>query len=557
MKKLLILLVSLLPFTARSQDTLYNDNHEPIYVKYNPVPPIPPTVYTDVDNFDAKIVYTPLWAHNGTTTATGFHNNTMAYDATAGRTATLVFTGTSIEVFCEKKVGHGSAAFQVDGQAAVTVPLGVDGPIGSTSVFKAALPAGQHTFKLTVVGSGNVVFDYVKINGVAVTPPVTPIPPDPIPPIPPSGNVVTVTPSSGYVSAVQMAAPGTTVRFLNGTYPVTLIQVPVGVRMEAESRNAILVYNGPTRKQEEIGIVEMVSGSKTDGKQSISGFTIKGNNSAAIGVRLDYRDNVNISDIRFEEFTFGGVFVKNSENSHVFNSSFFNCSWSSPGWASAEAMFMDIKKCSLHHNSFTSDKISEGYAMKAYGSKTPKGGVLEALEIYNNSIDMFPGSNWNNNQAPNIGLELHDVTYAGIYIHDNYNRNTMSLASHLPSRAGTRTIVERNDFDQKNGAYAIELVCSNITVRNNTGRGFSIFTANYNPNSLSNGHWTDQIIENNNITFSGPPPNWAGNFLLGMGGADMIIRNNILTNSQANTRVKHTGPTSASNIVQTGNTPPP
>lgn len=555
MRKLLIFLSFLLPFTARCQDTIVVQKVKGQVVvivdkEEVPIPP-DPIPLVSVDNVDKNIVYSPAWTHNGSTTASGFYPSdkpTMAYDATAGRTATLLFTGTYLEVFCEKLTGHGSAAFQVDDITPTTVPLGIGNVGGSQSVFKIDnLKPGQHTFKLTIVGGGNVVFDYVKINGQTVTPPVTPIPPDP-----PSGNVVTVNPGQNLEAIAELQPSGTTVKVNAGTYSVGSIQLPLGVSMSGNQSNVILNYTGPKLNQVETGVIEMKSGSRADGKQTISGFTIKGNGNAAVGVMIDQRDNINVSDIRFEEFNFAAVYYKRCTNVHAFNNVTFNCSWSSAGWASGEFQIMDVNKCSIHHNTSSSDKASEGYFIKAIGSQAPKTGELRELAIYSNNANMFPSSLWNNGQAPNIGIELHDVFYAGIKIYDNIIQNTMSLASHLPPRGQTE--VWNNKMDMR-GAYAIELVCSDVWIHHNTITNSPMFTANYNPNSQSNGHWTNQLIENNTFTSSGVP-GWGGVFLLGMGGADMTIRNNVFNNANG-TRVKHTGPTSASNIVQSGNTPPP
>jgi len=191
---------------------------------------LPPVQLTTVDNADTKVVYAGGGWYSGPTTAAGFYpaqpNSTIAYAAAAGNTSTLIFTGTSIEVFCEKKagVGHGSGAFQVDAGPATTVALGVAGPVGSTSVYKVEnLAAGQHTFKLTVVGSGNVVFDYVKINGTAVTPPTVP---------PPTTGAIIVNPGQSIKAAVESATAGKTVEILAGTYNEPNINVPSGVSIK-------------------------------------------------------------------------------------------------------------------------------------------------------------------------------------------------------------------------------------------------------------------------------------------------------------------------------------
>jgi hypothetical protein len=122
---------------------------------------IPVVIITNIiDNKDQLITYSGTW-YNGNTTAEGFSSNTIAYSNIAGNSLTYQFSGTSIEVFCEKKIGMGRASFQVDSQPPVTIDLGVSGGVGL--VFGAyGLNTAPHTFKLVVLDNKYVVFDQLK-----------------------------------------------------------------------------------------------------------------------------------------------------------------------------------------------------------------------------------------------------------------------------------------------------------------------------------------------------------------------------------------------------------
>jgi hypothetical protein len=164
-------------------------------------------------------------------------------------------------------------------------------------------------------------------------------------------------------------------------------------------------------------------------------------------------------------------------------------------------------------------------------------------------MPMAATSLWNSGSSPNIGIELHNCYYAGIEIYDNDIINPLSLAAHRPTKSG-RVVVKKNRFKMLpvvNGA--IELVCSNVTIEENTIEGDAIFTANYQPN----GKWVDQIINNNDFTSDGSNPGWGGTFLIGPDGANMTITNNRFKNLGSYPFVKHMGNPGNSVVVDSGN----
>lgn len=472
--------------------------------------PAPPIQFVNVDNVDPKIVYTPKWTHNGPTTATGFHDNTMAYDATAGKTVTLNFTGTYIEVFCEKKVGHGSAAFQVDSQPVVTIPLGVAGPVGSTSVFKADLPAGNHTFKLTIAGGGNVVFDYVKINGSVVT-------------VPPMGIIVN--PGQSIKSAVESAVSGNTVSIMAGTYNEAQINVPVGVNVVGAGKDLVFIdFNGGTTPpgSSDLAVIQLKSGSRTNGNQTISGFTIRGKNTSNGGVTVSNRDNVKVNDIKVQECTFFGFWLQSGTGIEMFNCESFNASWASTGWCSGEINISGLTNSSIHHNYFRSTGQNKGYGIKALWPNT----TLTNVKIYSNRSGMAPNSLWNNYQSPNIDIELAATSYAGIEIYDNDLVNMISAAAHKPTVSGRLWIHDNRMTMQSGSTCHVEVVCSNVTIEKNILRGAPIVTANFQPN----GRWNDIIVDGNDFVSNNANPSWGGTFLIGPDGVtNFVYKNNKIT----------------------------
>jgi hypothetical protein len=512
-----------------------------------PVPPepIPPPVLTAVDNSDPKMVYAGSW-YSGPTTAPGFYGNTIAYSQTVGNTLTLHFTGTSIEVFCEKKVGHGSGTFQVDQQTPQTVNLGVAGPVGSTSVFKAeGLTNAQHVLKITVAGGGNVVFDYVKINGEATT--------APIPPIPPTTDTI-IQPGQSIKAAVEGAAAGKVFRLLAGLYSENIVNVPVGVSIRGAGKNQTTIeFVGSHPQNSETAVFQCKSSSQVNGNQILSGFTVRGKNLANGGIMTDKRDNVILEDVFARECNFFGVWTKNTTAPVFRYSELYNCSWCTTGpggWASGELCLFNTLEMDIHHNFIHTDRVDKGYAIKALWPDNPPASNTISGNIYDNDFDMSPTSNWNNGQSPNISIELAACLYAGIDIYKNKIRNVLSMAAHRPTKSG-RLIIRENDMTQMKGntTCAIELVCSNVTIIKNNIKGSAMFTGNFQPN----GKWTDQIIEDNDYVSNGSNPGYGGTFLIGPDGANMTITNNRLKYLPY-TMVKHMGNPANSTIVDTGNT---
>lgn len=506
----------------------------------DPEKPIPPVVYTNIDNIDTRIIYTPLWTHNGQTTAPGFFGNTMAYTSTAGATATLIFTGTSIEVFCEKKVvtpAHGSAKFKVDGMPEETVNMNSSG--GVIGVFKRdGLPNTQHTFTLTVVGNGNVVFDYIKIDGEAITPPV-----------PPNPNRKLLMPGVSMKTAVETASTGTEFELGNGAYPENIVNVPIGVSIFPPASGTAYIDPVGTYSGYESAIFVLSSASAANGNQTISGFTIRGAKKANGGIMVNNRQNIKILHVKVIECTFFGIWLKSTNAEVAFCELFNNSNGATPqrNWSTGEINIYNVRGINIHDNYIHSDRLDRGYGIKTLWNESPING-----RIHHNTIQMFAQSTWNNGQSPNIGIELAAAIPDGIEVDHNILYNGISAAWHRSTRSG-RTYIHDNDMSKltSNSTFAVEIVGSNMTIANNVMRGSFMLGANYSPNGTNNGHWTDIIVEGNDFVNNGNKPDWGGIFLIGIGGMDITYRNNkFVTNGY--TMFKHAGPTSASKIVDGG-----
>lgn len=528
------------------------------------VVPIPPPTLTTIDNADPRMIYTGGGWYSGPTTAPGFYPpqsnpaptpplSTMAYASAAGNVLTFTFTGTAIEVYCEKKPGHGSGAFQVDNLQATTLNLGVAGPTGSTKVFDVdSLANGQHTFKLSIVGSGNVVFDYVKINGTAVTPPTPPV----------TGDII-VLPGQSIKAAVESAAAPKKVLVKPGTYAENIINVPLGVSVVTEGSDKTFInftgshplpWSGNNGANYKVGIFQLKSDSRANGNQTLSGFTIYGKNLATGGILVSNRDNVIVTDMKVQDTNFFGGWANDAAALQWFNCSFLNTSWASDGWCSGELNVFNLTGMNIHHNTFTNNlKDAQGRYIKGYGIKAmwPNGSLSGKIE--SNTFALAPNSIWKGGNGPNIDIEFHDTFYAtgDILVKDNNLTNMVSATGNKQTGNTGRLIVEGNRFTLQTGSTChVEVACNNITVRNNIMRGAPIVTANFK----ANGKWTDAIVDGNDFVSNGANPGWGGTFLIGPDGANMTITNNKFKNLGNYTFIKYMGtPATSSIVVGSGN----
>lgn len=113
------------------------------------------------------------WLFNGTTTATGWHNSTMAYSNVSGTTATYTFTGTKIAVYGEKTSKHGITAFSVDNGVETMIdqynPTTL--PPSTLLYVSPTLTMGTHVIKIRCTGTKNSastdrysIFDYFEVT---------------------------------------------------------------------------------------------------------------------------------------------------------------------------------------------------------------------------------------------------------------------------------------------------------------------------------------------------------------------------------------------------------
>lgn len=503
---------------------------------------IPPAVLTTIDNADASIVYAGGGWYSGPTTAAGFYpappNSTLAYASAAGNTATLIFNGTSVEVYCERKTGtgHGSASLQVDALSAVTVDLNTAG--GVSSVFKVEnLSPGQHTFKLTVVGGGNVVLDYIKINGSAVTP--TP----PIDP-PPTGSII-VNPGQSIKAAVEAAAAGKTVSIQAGNYSEPNINVPAGVNITGVGSVVITATTPGVSGDAETGLFILRSSSTTQGNQTISNLILEGNNVGYGGILVENRDKVYLRGNTIRNFNFHGIWLRSVKDSEVTDNDLLNTAWASSAYASGQINIYALTNVNILRNKIRSDKDKKGTGIEALWKES----TMTNLKINYNTFTLSHLNPWGNYQAKNFSIEIHDTYYNGIEVAYNTFNNQLSMASHKPATAATpgKTIIHHNTGDLGGDTMFIENICDNLEAYDNTVTNAQMYAANFQPNSV----WKNNKFYNNTFTSSGAV-SWGGFFLIGPLGVQTFTITGNTFKLSGNVKVKYMGTTGG--VTESGNT---
>jgi len=604
-----ILLFLLLALPCIAQDSLHIEELG-VYVKTTETPPpIPVDSFLTIDNAVKGIQgyqhnYTGSWSEG---TSANWYATTLTY--TVNGTVTFRFNGTKIEWYTEKGPTHGKVGVSIDGGTETIVDLYAPAFQQKVKMFERVTTHDIHTIKLRSTGTKNpassntyLLTDFFKIKDPGFVP-------DTIPPIPPpvTGDII-VSPGQSIKAAVESATSGKIVSLLEGTYNENLINVPVGVSVVGAGKlKTIINFTGSMAQQSEAAMFQLKGGSlivrispatagislgalllllfivvrywqwdklwkgivvaviitviigvaiyiitqpkastQAAGNQTISGFTINGKFACNGGIMVDGRDAVKILDVKVQETTYFGAWLKNTTGSEFANNELFNSSWASVGWVTGELCVHNITNTIIHHNFFKTTRNDKGYGIKGLW---PDGTVTNS-KFYNNKFDLTHFSLWNNGSAPNIDIELHNTFYNGIEIYENdFSVMGLSLASHRPTKGG-RTIVRNNRFVWCSTAH-IELVCSNITIGpGNVFTGAPMLTANFQPN----GKWTDIIVTGNTFTSNGANPSWGGTHLIGANGMDMTITNNTYNNLGGYTFVKHMGPPANSVIVDTGNT---
>jgi hypothetical protein len=145
-----------------------------------------------------------------------------------------------------------------------------------------------------------------------------------------------------------------------------------------------------------------------------------------------------------------------------------NCSWGSSGYSVGALNLGNLERVDIDHLDVNESK---GYGVKAIG---PDGyNNIIGLKIHDSKVSVNPVGLWNDGSAPNIAIELWQVSLVGCEIYNTYVDNTISLvnSNNIPS-TGKQTIrVHDNTIDMETRAkgegYGVELTLHDAEIDHN------------------------------------------------------------------------------------------
>lgn len=504
---------------------------------WKPKPTIPPPPTDDTTKIDARnATYSTGWYNDftrnsaGQVVNVGWYKNTIALSNVANTTATFRFQGSKIELWGEKKTGHGTGVITLRSGTTIVETKNVSF-IGTTQLpaliytNTAALTLGTvYTLELKVTSGYNlidffVVKDYTQVIG-GTDPPVEP------PIDPPTGNVINVYPTQDLGSILRTTRNATLV-LAPGTYrlPFTSLDPSLNLQGAQGTTPAMIrilgtgVSDNPGNKPNTRATLELIGG--TTSGQFIKGISIDGNGTANGGIFVD-RDNVTL-DIQVEKHVFYGTWINDSRN---INAKLWlkDNSWCSANWASGELVlggFVDNFNLDLEWYTTTS---SRGYGLKILWQASS--GSLSPNTLGNGKINLRAGglshsSNWAGGLSRNIGIELYGCKVTGTVEITGIIKNQISLH---PQQSVNHIWI--HDFVADTGdTYFIEAIASNVKVEDGVIYNTGMLGANFKDNEHVSNVWFDNVRF---VSPNGSAISWGAVNLIGHKG----VSNYRLTNCE-------------------------
>jgi hypothetical protein len=206
--------------------------------------------------------------------------------------------------------------------------------------------------------------------------------------------------------------------------------------------------------------------------QKITNLTIDGSaRQLHGGIYINKRNRVKIEQVRVRSVNFCGIWLLNTEESSIKNTSLVNCSWASTDWCSGALQVANLTKVEIDNVYINEDR---GYGVKAMGA-TPN--HLTKLKIHDSNISVNPIGIWNDGKAPNISIELWSANLTECEISNCLVDNHISLVntSFVPSSNALSIRVHHNTIDletrAKGEGYGLELSVNNAEIDHNIFKG--------------------------------------------------------------------------------------
>lgn len=299
-----------------------------------------------------------------------------------------------------------------------------------------------------------------------------------------------------YAASQVPGGLGHTIVLSAGTFVETAaIQLAPGVNLTGAgvSQTTLSAGSIPNPGTGNSVLVQLHSGSKTNGNQTLSGFSINGQSKALEGgIHVQGRDNVVIHDVNVTNTAHTGIRViagwSGTDNApgpfyntgiQIYNCVLTNTAHDLDGWTSGAMSLGGLDGALVHHNTINE---TEGY-----GIKFENFGWFKGIKVYNNTI------NTNNVDAlwgADATIEFWNI-FENSEIYDNTLNNWVSIVNKSQA-TGTSLLFHGNRevvTDDTNTNVGIELAAGNAKVYDNY----------FEQVRWGVGMWQEKYVSNNEI----------------------------------------------------------
>ena len=206
--------------------------------------------------------------------------------------------------------------------------------------------------------------------------------------------------------------------------------------------------------------------------QSIKGFTLDGDSWQALGgLLVENRSGVTIEDVSAKKFNWGGIWLHRVKDVTVTGGQIEESSWSSNAYASGNLNIGKAENVTIDGLDITAHRSGTGYGIKALPYFEDVDEEWDNVVIRNCTIDLEADGGWNNGLAPNISIEIHDVTVSNSRITNCVVNTNISIPSRVVDDSTPSVRVDNNriilDNPDTSTNYAIEMSTSNMEIDNN------------------------------------------------------------------------------------------
>jgi hypothetical protein len=334
------------------------------------------------------------------------------------------------------------------------------------------------------------VFDvYVATNGLDTNDGATPTTP-----------VATWARGLQLISSKGGAAGSKTMSVADGTYTTDeflLLPVNLGKIKGTSYTSTILtgtprLYNPfPSNQNGNLFLIQAVSSTPTTQTVSLIDFTVNGANRQILGgIYVNNRNDVELHQIYFKDFNFGGLYVANSNTGLVVNCNFFSSGGGNSGYSTGAVILNDVTNWEFSAGSINNVNYGTGYALKCLNEASGEINDITNVSIHGMQINMNPNGSYidgNGNAIANINLEFtnDDVRLSNLSIYSNtFNGGFLSFGEKSSAAQNGDVNIYSNNFfpgTRSNGEKiaAIESHAHNLKVHDNYAVASSfMFTSN-------------------------------------------------------------------------------